>query len=93
MHGNINSIRFSLMFLGVLAHVTLVKATELRHFANKDDNLIFIIYCSYIVLSHLNNIHEQIKQRHWCKQRHVPCARMRCSSTQVFRLAECYVPR
>jgi len=41
----------------------------------------------------LTNIHEQIKQRHWCKKRHVPCARMRCSSTQVFRLAECYVPR
>jgi len=42
---------------------------------------------------YLTNIHEQIKQRHWCKQRDVPCARMRCSSTQVFRLAECYVPR
>jgi len=22
------------------------------------------------MLSHLNNMHEQIKQRHWCKQRH-----------------------
>jgi len=35
--------------------------------------------------------HKQIKQRHWCKQRHVTCARMRCSSKQVFRLAECNV--
>jgi len=41
----------------------------------------------------LINIHEQTKQRHWCKQRHVSCARMRGSSKQLFRLAECYVPR
>jgi len=47
----------------------------------------------YQSLSHLINIHEQIKQRHWCKQRHVPCARMRFSPKQMFRLAECYVPR
>jgi len=46
---------------------------------------------SHWCLSHL--IHVQIKQRHWCKQRHVPCARMRWSSTQVFRLDESYVPR
>jgi len=44
-------------------------------------------------LSHLVYIHEQIKQHHWCKQRHVLCARMRCSSKQVFRLAECYIHR
>jgi len=42
---------------------------------------------------HLIEIHEQIKQRHRCKQRHVPCARTRCSSKQVFRLAECNVHR
>jgi len=31
--------------------------------------------CVSVYMSHLINIREQIKQRHWCKQRHVPCAR------------------